>query len=267
MILITGATDGIGRQIAIELARRFEPMLLHGRNSLKLEILKKELKDISSGLRVETIQSDFRSLQHVESMAQTILNKYPSVNIVINNAGTYEKRFSLSADGYESTYAVNFLAHYSLTLQLVPMLVKSVKSRIIHVSSMTHEWAKPDISRISDILSYEAGSAYALSKLLNLVLSVELNRRLHDYSVCSTALHPGVIDTKLLRAGWSGGDSVEEGAQTPVFLATKPWDKSDCGKYFESKTARSVSVHALDPDFAKEVFLKAELDSGVYWPL
>jgi len=267
MILITGATDGIGRQIALELARRFEPMLLHGRNSVKLESLRKELKAISAKLTVETIQSDFRSLQQVNAMAQTILNEHPSVKIIINNAGTYEKRFSLSADGFENTYAVNFLAHYSLTLQLLPKLVKMENTRIIHVSSMTHEWAKPDISRINDIMSYEAGSAYALSKLMNLVFSVELNRRLHDYSVCSTALHPGVIDTKLLRAGWSGGSRVEQGAQTPVFLATKPWDKNDCGKYFEGKTTKSVSVHAFDPDFAKEIFLKAEQDSGIYWPL
>ncbi|MCK5538212.1 MAG: SDR family NAD(P)-dependent oxidoreductase, partial [Bacteroidales bacterium] len=205
MILITGATDGIGKETAFQLVKKGYNILIHGRNNERLEQTRNQLKEIRNDTKIETVCADFCSLKEVNSMANKIKSNYQEINILINNAGVYEKRLKYSKDEYEMTYAVNFLAHYSLSLQILPVLLNNKQARIINLSSLTHSWAKIDWDNINAEKSYDATNAYSLSKLFNLQFSNELHRRLIDKEICINAVHPGVIDTKLLRAGWGGG--------------------------------------------------------------
>lgn len=243
-ILITGSTDGIGKETARQLAQRGYHVILHGRDPEKCRTARREIFGSTGNLHVDGVCCDLSNRQHVHELADEIGKKYGRLDVLIHNAGTYEKKYHPTADGLEKTFAVNHLAPFLLTHLLLDLLKKSAPARIVMVSSSAHRSLQTlDLENLQGEKYYDAYQAYASSKFCNLLFTYTMARRLEHTGVTINALHPGVIDTKLLREGFKmKGDSVEEGARTPVFLASAPEVHGISGKYFEQgQVVRSAS--------------------------
>jgi NAD(P)-dependent dehydrogenase (short-subunit alcohol dehydrogenase family) len=231
-VLITGATDGIGKQTAIELAAKGYRVIIHGRAEGSINNALKEISDLTGSKFLSTVYADLASLKSVHQLAGEIKNKYPVIDVMINNAGIYMKELKFSEDGYEMTFAVNHLSHFLLTNLLLDLLKKSDDGRVVNVSSAAHQNVKYDWDNLNAEKHFGGYAAYSLSKLANVLFSNELSDRLKGTTVKSNSLHPGVITTKLLRAGFNmSGASVKKGAETSVYLATSDSAASINGEY------------------------------------
>lgn len=250
-ILITGATDGIGKRIAYELAANGYHIILHGRNEEKCLRIVAELKNNLPGSNIDHISADFYSLANAKEMAEAILNRYDRLDVLINNAGIYNTTWKTSLDGFESNLAVNYLAVFVLTKNLQNLLQNSAPSRIVNVSSIAHKRGRIDIDEITNQPAefFDSYKAYADSKLLLMYFTYCLADELSGSGVTVNALHPGVVTTKMLIEGFNmTGEDVHIGAETPLFLATSPEVEGVTGKYFDKKIA--VPSSRLSYDFS-----------------
>lgn len=245
-VLITGSTDGIGKATALALAHAGATVIVHGRNPARAENAAQEIRAAVPGADVDFVAADFTSLEEVQALAGTIKSRHAGLRILINNAGVYSPRCQQSADGIELTLAVNHLAPFLLTTLVVDLLKAHAPARIITVASMLHEGASLRLERQCDDRSYDGHRAYATSKLANVLFSVELAQRLAGTGVTSNCLHPGGVNTKLLRAGFgAGGVPADEGARTSVYLGTAEELQDVTGRYFsrERETAPDPRAH------------------------
>ena len=264
VILITGATDGIGRQTALELARLGARVLVHGRSEARCRAVVDEIRQRTGNERVEYFVADFASLRQVREMAAQVKAKHDRLHVLINNAGIFLRERRLTEDGLETTFAVNHLAHFVLTHLLLDLLKASAPARIINVSSNTHQSAKVDFGNLQGEKRYDGYAAYALSKLGNVLFTYELAERLKGTGVTVNCLHPGVIATKMLRVGWGGGGGrLEEGAETPVYLASSPEVENVTGKYFVRKRETPSSPASRDEKLRKEFWEVSERLAGI----
>jgi len=255
-ILVTGATDGIGKATAYALAEKGAHLLVHGRNQQKCEALALNLNKKYPASRVGYFVSDFSSLQSVKVMSEQIISEVDALHVLINNAGNFYRRRTLSEDSFELTFAVNHLAPFLLTLNLLDLLKASAPARIVNVSSTAHKSARAD--DLSDLMGergYDPFSAYSLSKLANVFFTQSLADRLDPAKVTANSLHPGVVDTKLLRNSYNmRGISIEEGARTSVYLAVSPEITGTSGKYYQNETEGRASSVARDRDLQEELW-------------
>lgn len=236
IIFVTGATDGIGKQTALELAQEGATVLVHGRNPKRLIETMHHIRATSRGAKVDFFNADFTSLNAIRKMVVDLRQKYPRLDVLINNAGVFMKTREISHDGYEVTFAVNHLAHFFLTYLCLPLFRASSEPRVITVSSIAHMRAVLDFDNLQGEKRFDGYSAYSLSKLANVLFAVELAEKMKGSGLTSNALHPGVITTKLLEAGFSmKGASLAEGAETSVYLATSSEVAGVSGKYFVKK--------------------------------
>ncbi len=241
-VLVTGSTDGIGKATAMELARRGAKVLLHGRNPEKGRATLEEINKRTGNDALEFFEADFSSQRQVRRLASEVIESQDKLHVLINNAGTFLPHRRLTEDGLETTFAVNYLAPFLLTHELLDLLKKSSPSRIITVASIAHWNARVDWNNLQGERRYGGFEAYAISKLGDILFTYALSRRLQGTGVTANCLHPGVIRTKLLRAGFGDypGASPVEGARTPVYLASSPEVENVSGRYFEDcKPARS----------------------------
>ena len=231
-ILITGSTDGIGKQTALELAQMGWRVIVHGRSKRRCEQTVSYLRSLTGNTRVDYICADLASCSEVKKMAGEIPQRFGKLNVLLNNAGVFEAQKKFSADGIERTFAINHLAHFLLSGLLLDILKQNVPARIVTVSSMAHASAI-DFNRLSNPASYSGYEAYAASKLANILFTLRLAQKLSGSGIAVNCLHPGVIGTKLLRAGWGmGGASVKAGAKTSVYLVSSPEAEQITGHYF-----------------------------------
>lgn len=253
MILITGATDGIGLETAKELARRGHQLVLHGRSEEKVQRARDAVLRTAPHAVLHTAHADLGDLREVALMAQELAATLSQLDVLINNAGVYMTARMLSRDGFEMTLAVNHLSHFLLTRLLLPLLKKSPEPRVVTVSSVAHLGGRIEFDNLNGERHFDAYHAYANSKLANAIFAKELARR--EPWLCSNSLHPGVIETKLLHAGFTmAGSSVASGARTPVYLATSPAAKGMTGKYFDNCAAVNPSPLALDHYLAQQLW-------------
>ena len=255
-ILITGATDGIGKETAKQLAVEGHHIILHGRNDEKCICAKEEIQALVPNAKLDFVSADFSALSNVKKMAETISGRFPKLDVLINNAGVYNTSNSFSQDGFELNLAVNYLAVYVLTSNLLDLLIKSKPSRIVNVSSITHKRGRIDLGQFTHPHSeyFDNYKAYADSKLLLIYYTYYLADELIDCEVTVNALHPGVITTKMLRDGFNmTGDGVSVGAETPVYLATSSSVEGATGKYFDKKLEVPSSRLSYDQIAREEV--------------
>ena len=260
-ILITGSTDGIGKQTAIELAELGARVILHGRNAPKAKQVLQEIEQKTGNDQVDYSVADLSSLQQIRKMADEIGRKFNRLDVLINNAGVAINSLEFSEDGHEMTFAVNHLAQFALTRRLLELLRQSAPSRIVNVSSMVHS-ASLNIDNLAQPQNFDGWEAYCQSKLCNILFTYELADILQDQGVTVNCLHPGVIDTKLLRANFSGGSPVTEGSRKLVYLAAALEVAAVTGKYFkDNRQTRSAEI-THKPEVRKKLWDLSEKLSG-----
>lgn len=258
-ILVTGATDGIGRETARELLELGVHVLLHGRNERKAVDGAGEIGRVTRTGKVTPVWGDLSQMQQVAALAGQVVTLAPALDVLINNAGVYEKRRRLSVDGFEMTMAVNHFAPYLLTRLLGPALSAAPVGRIVTVSSMAHESGRLDIDDLALAQDWDSYDAYAASKLANVLFTRALATRLEGSTVSANALHPGVIDTKLLHAGFAiKGAPVKQGARTSVYLATSDQVAGISGKYFVDCRETTPSRAARDDKLGEALWNESE---------
>ena len=249
--LVTGATDGIGKQTALELAQHGATVLVHGRNEKKAA---DAVATLGKG-RFEPVWGDLSSLKEVNALADRVLEKHPVLDVLLNNAGVFMKERQLSVDGFELTMAVNHFGHFVLTHRLLPALKAAPQGRVVHVSSMAHLRGSLDLADLTFENGFDGYGAYSASKLANVLFSNELARRLRGTKVTSNALHPGVIKTKLLATGFGmGGASLKSGAVTSVYCATSAELSTVSGEYFSDGRRAEASSRARDEGLARRFY-------------
>lgn len=257
IMLVTGATDGIGKATALELARRGMVVIIHGRQKERVLKTQTEILGIVPQAKLESAVADFSSLREVEALGKDILDRFPKLDVLIHNAGVYMKNRQLTMDGFEMTFAINHLAPFLLTQVLLPLLRQS-STRVITVASMVHANVPIDFGNLNGEKHYDGYKAYAQSKTANILFANELAERERG-KLTSNSLHPGVIATKLLAAGFGlSGASPERGAETSVFLATAEEVATVSGKYFVDSREKKPAAHATDPQIQKQLWEVSE---------
>jgi NAD(P)-dependent dehydrogenase (short-subunit alcohol dehydrogenase family) len=246
IILITGSTDGIGKQTAKDLAVTGAAVLIHGRDNKRTKNTAEEIAEMTGNSTLDFFVADLSSLNEVKRLAEEIHSKYLHIDVLINNAGVFQRHKEMSSDGYEMTFAVNHLSHFLLTGLLTDLLEKAYRSRIINVSSIAHA-DHIDFENLQGDKFYDGYEAYSLSKLCNILFTYEAARRLQQSGITVNCLHPGVIKTKLLRTGWGlGGSPIETGSKTSVYLAASADVENVTGRYFSNLRQVASSKISLD---------------------
>ena len=242
-ILVTGSSDGIGKETARQLAAGGAYVIVHGRSEERAAGAAREV------VAAESWACDFASLDDLRSAA---LRLPKGIDVLINNAGVYLQQRTTTRDGFETTFQVNHLAPFLLTSLLLPGLAEG--ARIVNVSSQVHTSGEMAWDDLMGEQRFSGYAAYAQSKLANLLFTRALARRQKKVTV--NALHPGVIGTKLLRGGFGGlsGSPLARGAETPVYLATSKEVEGVTGSYFVNRREVRPSPQALNDEAAQRLW-------------
>ena len=256
--LVTGATDGIGRETTRELLSHGLRVLVHGRDRSKAENQAQALIQTGPGKPVP-VWGDLSDMSEVVTLAAQVGELAPQLDVLVNNAGVYETHKRITVDGFELTMAINHFAAFLLTRRLLDAVCAAPAGRIVVVSSMVHQGAELDLDDLAFEHGYDGYRAYGASKLANVLFTRALATRLAGTKATANALHPGVIGTKLLRAAFSiQGASVEQGARTSVYLASSDEVAGVSGRYFVDSRETAASKAARDDVFADMLWNRSE---------
>lgn len=260
--LITGATDGLGKRVAVYLAGQDYNILLHGRNREKGEGVLQEIQSATGNDQIAYYNADFSSLDEVRRMGEKVRQDHDGIDLLINNAGIgFGKSGSereVSHDGYELRFQVNYLAGFLLTVQLLPVLRKASPARVVNVASGAQETLDFDNIMLED--GYSGQRAYGQSKLAQIMFTFELADRVDSSEITTNALHPATfMDTNMVReAGIDPINEVEEGAEAVEYLATSPDLNGVTGKYFNGKIEARASSQAYDDNAREKLWQLSE---------
>jgi len=268
-IVITGATDGIGKITARELARTGANVTIVARNSAKGERVAREIR-AAGGDNVQFIQGDLSSQKSVRGAAEALKGKLDRLDVLINNAGAIFQRRELTDDGIERTFALNHLGYFLMTVQLLDLLKAAGSARIVNVASAAHNGVQLDLDDLQNARSYSGWRSYQKSKLANVYFTYELARRLKGSPVTVNCLHPGFVasrfgdnNTGFTRMIFGLAKSVaaiseEEGAKTSIYLASAPDAAGATGQYFDKCKAVRSSAVSYDEGIARELWRVSE---------
>jgi NAD(P)-dependent dehydrogenase (short-subunit alcohol dehydrogenase family) len=262
-ILVTGATDGIGRETALELGRRGAFVWVHGRNPRKVEAVTRLVREVG-GPGAEGLLADLSRLDEVRRLGREVEERAGRLDVLLHNAGIYPAERQVTADGNELTLQVNHLAPFLLTHALLPLLKRSAPARVVVVSSVAHRRGQLDLDDLDLERGFSTYGAYALSKLCNVLFTFELAERLKGTGITANCLHPGVIDTKLLRDGFGAqGAPTESGAATSVYLALSDEVAGVTGRYFNDCRPEEVAPSARDEEARRRLWEQSARRVGV----
>ena len=258
VVLVTGATDGLGRVVARDLAARGATVLLHGRSEERAEAAMREIREETGNDRLRYYLADFSSLEEVRGLADDIRADHDRLHALVNNAGVIARRREESREGYELTFAVNYLAPFLLTQRLLPLLRVSAPSRILNVASAGQspvDFDDPMMER-----GYDGMGAYTRSKLAQIMFTFFLAERLEGTGVTVNALHPAsLMDTKMVRETFGHSmSSVREGADATVRLAVSPELEGVTGRYFDGMREARANRQAYDPQAGRRLWALSE---------
>jgi NAD(P)-dependent dehydrogenase (short-subunit alcohol dehydrogenase family) len=249
-VLVTGATDGLGRALARELARRGATVLLHGRDQERLEETRREIEQATGSDRLRGYRADLSSLQQVRRLGREVAEQQARLDILVNNAGIAgEGPRELSADGHELRFAVNYLAPFLLTQLLLPLLRRSAPARVVNVSSVGQ--APIDFDDVMLERGYDGLRAYRQSKLAQVMFTFELAERLRaagEPGVTVNALHPATLmDTKMaLQTFGYAMSTIQDGVEATLRLAVAPELDGVSGRYFDRLREARANAQAYD---------------------
>ncbi|MEI7579696.1 MAG: SDR family NAD(P)-dependent oxidoreductase [bacterium] len=267
--LITGCTTGIGYETAKGLAEAGQNLILVARSQKKLTNLEAELNQLNNSIKIKSYLCDFADLRQTLTVAKKIALENPDLDILLNNAGTWESKLNLTSDGLELTWVVNYFAMYLFTETLFPNLKKRVVAtkdvRIIILSSEAHRQGKFDFE---NIFKFGFQKTYSDTKLADLMYGFQLAKRLKDSGITVNMIHPGVIATGLWRKlpqpfAWIMSKvlaSPVEGAKTSIYLATLS-ELKETGKYWAKSKVKATTEYSLDEAIQEKLmeFTKAKV--------
>jgi retinol dehydrogenase 12 len=272
--LVTGASRGIGYETAAGLARLGAHVIIVSQNRERAKDAQHRITAEFGEDAASIYVADLSVQAQVDQLAQDILRDYNQLDVLVNNVGGWFRKYQESADGIEMTFALNHLSYFTLTGRLLPLLEKSSPARIINVSSNAHRQPKGiQFENIQFQHKYRVFSAYAQSKLANVLFTYELARRLKGTDLTVNALHPGFVKTQLYRhfglmtplvnlLADLFGKNVVEGAQTSIYLARSPEVAGISGKYFSDCEPQDSSPTSYDLSQAKRLWELSEEMTG-----
>src|SRR5579859_1862579 len=249
--VVTGASQGIGRETALGLARQGATVVAVARNAERGNAAVSYVKSGSNNDAVHLALADLSTQAALRDLARDLQREYPRIHVLVNNAGAINTERTVTVDGIETTWAVNHLAYFLLTNLLLPTLQESAPARIVNVSSAAHKGGSINFDDLQFERGYSAWRAYNQSKLANIMFTYELARHLPAGQVTANALHPGTVTTGFGKnnPGWLNWGlrlaspfltKPDKGAETPIYLASSSEVEGVTGKYFEKcKEVRS----------------------------
>lgn len=269
-IVVTGATDGIGKVTARELAKLGATVTIVGRNAAKGEAVVREMREKLGYDRVSFVAGDLSTRRGVKAAADGIKGRIKKLDVLVNNAGAMFQKRELSEDGIEKTFALNHMGYFWLTAALLDLVKAAPAGRIVSVASAAHQGAKLDLEDLQNEKRYSGWVAYGQSKLANIYFNTELARQLQGSGVTANCLHPGFVAS---RFGDNNGGIVklviglaksvaaiseDDGAKTSVYLASSPEVEGISGKYFDKCKAVRSSTVSYDENVGRELWRLSE---------
>ncbi|XP_070988713.1 retinol dehydrogenase 12-like [Oncorhynchus clarkii lewisi] len=275
-VIITGANAGIGKETAMDLAKRGGRIILACRNLGRAEAAQREIIEKSGNPNIVTRKMDLSDTKSIREFAELINREEKQVNILINNAGIMMCPYSKTADGFEMQFGVNHLGHFLLTFLLIDLIKRSRPARIINLSSMAHKWGWIQLEDINSERSYHSRRAYGQSKLANILSIRSLAKRLKDTGVTVYAVHPGIVRTELKRhmnlallISWKivrpFTKTIVQGAQTSIYCAVEPELETESGGYFSDCKPSSCTRAARDDEMAQKLWELSCQMLGITW--
>lgn len=279
VVLITGATSGIGREAALALARLGAHLVIVGRDQLKTQQTIDWIKQESGNEHVDSFLADLSEITEVKNLADQFSKKYSHLDVLLNNAGSFFLGRQLNRSGFERTWMTNYLSPVLLTSLLLKKLEASPQGRIINVSSALHKNGKIEFDNLNGEKKYSGSHAYANSKLALVMHTYSLAKKLAGTNCVVNVLHPGVVATGIWKS--TGGPfkpllmfiantlsrfgfilTPEQGAKTLIYLASSPEVQGINGKYFVNcKEVTSVPV-SYDTELQKKLWDETKIN----WP-
>ena len=245
-VLVTGSTDGLGKEVARQLGALGAFVIVHGRNQERGQEVVRSIKAAGVG-DAAFHRADLASLSGVAALAEKIMETYDRLDVLVNNAAAVSgDQRQTSADGYELAFAVNYLAHFVLTYRLLPLLEASAPARIVNVSSMGQ--TPIDFADVMMEHGYNPGDAYRRSKLAQIMFTIDLAAELDANHVTVNSLHPArsMNTARVLNGGFQPLSSVEEGAEATMQLAVSPALVGRSGLYFNGLNEAKANAQAYD---------------------
>jgi retinol dehydrogenase 14 len=269
-VLVTGGTGGIGRATAIRLAAMGARVGITGRDIGRTQRAAAEVASEAGGGSVDAFAADLSTRAGVRRLANEVLETYPRLDVLVNNAGGFWSHRHVTADGFEHTFALNHLGPFLLTNLLLDRLMASAPARIVTVSSGAQSMGKIDFDDLMGERKYSGQTAYNQSKLANVMFTYELARRLAGTGVTATALHPGMTNTAFSAEDPSRAfaplvtimrpfmKKPERGADTPVYLASAPEAEGVTGQYFANQAPKRSNKLSYDTAAATRLWAMSE---------
>ena len=258
MVVVTGASDGIGYICAQQLAAMGAQIVLVGRDDGKCSDAVVALQNTTGNTNISFEIADLSLLHDVRALAQRLLDSHAHIDVLLNNAGGYFQQSSLTLEGLEHTFALNHMAYFLLTDLLLPSLAKAKQGRIINVASRAHRHASLNFEDLQGKADYDGRPAYCRSKLMNIMSTYALARRLEGTAITANSLHPGFVRSKFghNNPGFTGllvrasqlllAISLQAGAKTSVYAASAPELVATSGLYFNKCKAAASSPASMD---------------------
>ena len=273
VVIITGASSGIGFEASAKIAAMGSRVVMVARDVRRGEAAREAIRKRSGSDAVDLLKCDVSSMAQVRALADQFRERYDRLDVLVNNAGSVKRRRETTVDGFEWTFAANYLGHFLLTNLLLDRLRASAPSRIVNVSSEAHRRATLDFENLHyEKDGYSIPSAYGRSKLAQVVFTVELARRLSGSAVTVNALHPGAVATNIWNAArfpWYIRYPIAvarrvimitpaDAADRVVYLATSPEVEGRTGGYYEKNKEVPPSLASHDPARGKRLWEESE---------
>ena len=265
--LITGATDGIGKEAAIELAKKGCNLILIGRNKEKGEKVVEQIRKIAdSYVDIDYFTADLMLMKEVSRVADEVSRKYPKIDILLNNVGAYFAFRGVTEEGFERTFALNHLGYFLMTKKLLPLIEKSNYKRIVNVSSSAHYGIDFEFDNLNGEKKYSGFDIYKKSKLANVMFTYELAKRVKDRGITANCLHPGFVSTNFGKnnnflwrnvirvAMWLTAINVKDGAKTSIHLACSDEVKDITGRFFANCQVKKGSSKAKNDEHNRKLW-------------
>ena len=276
-IIITGATNGVGKATAKKLAASGPELILACRDTVAAGRVREDISAETGNTSIHVVKLDLASLESVRRAAEEIGGRWRGIDVLLNNAGTFSMKRQCTKDGFEMTMGVNHLGHFLFTLLLLPRLIHRQGARIINVGSDAHLHGKIDLDDFFMEKRYAGFRAYAASRLATVLFTQELALRVKDFGVTVNSLHPGHVSTNIWNL-WPKRKLLtrllgfimnrflrtpEEGAATPVYLAGSEEPAGMTGTYFDSCRPAKTNPVCSDSMLRRHLWELSEKLTGI----